>query len=253
MTQAFNLSQLANNLNTSGQLDATDGLVGVLPQANGGTGATALSSVAVTSVTGGTGISVSSSTGAVTITNTAGGVTSLNGATGALTGWQNIATGTFSASTAVNITNLATGYKAIQLIFLYKVNAGSSPILGFRYSTNNGSSYVATNYQLGYIETVGATLSSSISEPATYIPFYASLTLTTTSTQNLNLIFNQTDGTRPSGGTLESSVLNVGAGTGVNYWSNFNLNTTSYINAFQIVRTSGSATITGSYTVLGVK
>lgn len=38
MTQAFNLAQLANNLNTSGQLDATDGLVGVLPVANGGTG-----------------------------------------------------------------------------------------------------------------------------------------------------------------------------------------------------------------------
>ena len=40
MTQAFNLGQLANNLNTSGQLDATDGLVGAVPSANGGTGAT---------------------------------------------------------------------------------------------------------------------------------------------------------------------------------------------------------------------
>jgi hypothetical protein len=48
MTQAFNLSQLANNLNTSGQLDATDGLTGVVPTSNlptipadkGGTGIT---------------------------------------------------------------------------------------------------------------------------------------------------------------------------------------------------------------------
>lgn len=39
MTQAYNLSQLANNLNTSGQLDATDGLVNAVPVANGGTGA----------------------------------------------------------------------------------------------------------------------------------------------------------------------------------------------------------------------
>lgn len=39
MTQAYNLSQLANNLNTSGQLDATDGLVNAVPIANGGTGA----------------------------------------------------------------------------------------------------------------------------------------------------------------------------------------------------------------------
>ena len=38
MTQAYNLSQLANNLNTAGQLDATDGLVNAVPPANGGTG-----------------------------------------------------------------------------------------------------------------------------------------------------------------------------------------------------------------------
>jgi hypothetical protein len=43
MTQAFNLSQLANNLNTSGQLDATDGLTGAVPVANGGTGASVAS------------------------------------------------------------------------------------------------------------------------------------------------------------------------------------------------------------------
>lgn len=42
MTQAFNLAQLANNLNTSGRLDATDGLFGVLPVANGGTGQSSL-------------------------------------------------------------------------------------------------------------------------------------------------------------------------------------------------------------------
>jgi hypothetical protein len=34
MTQAFNLAQLANNLNTSGQLDATDGLSGLVTNAN---------------------------------------------------------------------------------------------------------------------------------------------------------------------------------------------------------------------------
>ncbi len=39
MTQAYNLSQLANNLNSAGQVDATDGLVNAVPVANGGTGA----------------------------------------------------------------------------------------------------------------------------------------------------------------------------------------------------------------------
>ena len=40
MTQAFNLSQLANNLDSAGRLDATDGLVNAVPLANGGTNAT---------------------------------------------------------------------------------------------------------------------------------------------------------------------------------------------------------------------
>lgn len=39
MTQAYNLSQLANNLDSTGRLDATDGLVNSVPVANGGTGA----------------------------------------------------------------------------------------------------------------------------------------------------------------------------------------------------------------------
>lgn len=38
MTAAFNLAQLANNLNTSGQLDATDGLTGLVATANLATG-----------------------------------------------------------------------------------------------------------------------------------------------------------------------------------------------------------------------
>ncbi len=44
MTQAYNLSQLANNLTSSGLLDASDGLVNAVPIANGGTGATTASS-----------------------------------------------------------------------------------------------------------------------------------------------------------------------------------------------------------------
>lgn len=43
MTQAYNLSQLANNLDSSGRLDATDGLVNAVPVANGGTGASSVS------------------------------------------------------------------------------------------------------------------------------------------------------------------------------------------------------------------
>jgi len=40
MTQAFNLSQVANNANSAGQIDASVGLFNATPVANGGTGAT---------------------------------------------------------------------------------------------------------------------------------------------------------------------------------------------------------------------
>jgi hypothetical protein len=42
MTQAFNLALLANNVNTSGQLNAATGLYNATPVANGGTGAATL-------------------------------------------------------------------------------------------------------------------------------------------------------------------------------------------------------------------
>ena len=83
MTASFNISQLANKVNTDGKLDASTGLYNQVPQANGGTGATSLASVAVTSLTAGTGISLSGSTGAITVTNTggAGGATETTSAT----------------------------------------------------------------------------------------------------------------------------------------------------------------------------
>jgi hypothetical protein len=77
MTQAFNLSQLANNINTSGQLDATDGLFGITPIANGGTGASTASSAfsnikqnATDSITGVVELATSSEAIAGTSTNT---------------------------------------------------------------------------------------------------------------------------------------------------------------------------------------
>jgi hypothetical protein len=57
MTQAFNLSQLANRVNSTGQLDASIGLVNGVPFANGGTGGTSPSTAlislgSITSLTG---------------------------------------------------------------------------------------------------------------------------------------------------------------------------------------------------------
>jgi hypothetical protein len=57
MTQAFNLSQLANNVNAAGLLDASIGLNNAVPIANGGTGSSTAASARValgviTSLTG---------------------------------------------------------------------------------------------------------------------------------------------------------------------------------------------------------
>lgn len=86
MTQAFNLSQLANNLNTVGQLDATDGLTGAVPIANGGTGLTSTPSNGQIDIGNGSGftratlsagsnISITNGAGSITIASTAGAPT----------------------------------------------------------------------------------------------------------------------------------------------------------------------------------
>ena len=56
MTQAFNLSQLANNVDTSGLLDASLGLANAVPIANGGTGSTSATNatIALEVITGAT-------------------------------------------------------------------------------------------------------------------------------------------------------------------------------------------------------
>lgn len=74
MTQAFNLSQLANNVNSSGQLDATDGLSGILPVANGGIGTSSLTTNAVVLGNGTSGVTTVSP-------STSGNVLTSNGTT----------------------------------------------------------------------------------------------------------------------------------------------------------------------------
>ena len=60
MTQAYNLSQLANNVNAAGLLDASIGLNNAVPIANGGTGSSTAASakIALTVITSATGSEV---------------------------------------------------------------------------------------------------------------------------------------------------------------------------------------------------
>ena len=82
MTQAFNLSQFANKVNTSGQASLTTAVSGTLPVANGGTnqttytdgqlliGNTTGNTLTKATLTAGTGISVTNGSGAITIAST---------------------------------------------------------------------------------------------------------------------------------------------------------------------------------------
>jgi hypothetical protein len=118
MTQAFNLSQLANNLNTSGQLDATDGLTGAVPVANGGTGQSSLTANAVVLGNGTSGVqTVAPSTSGNILTSngttwvsqapSGGGVTSLNGQTGAITNTNLYVIGSYINGRPANLTSYA--------------------------------------------------------------------------------------------------------------------------------------------------
>jgi hypothetical protein len=85
MTQAYNLSQFANTLNTSGQTALTTGVTGTLPVANGGTnqttytdgqlliGNTTGNTLTKATLTAGSGISVTNGSGSITIASTASG------------------------------------------------------------------------------------------------------------------------------------------------------------------------------------
>lgn len=110
MTAAFNLSQLANNLNTSGQLDATDGLVGSVPVANGGTGRATLTSanVLVGNGTGAVNFVAPGASGNALISNgsawTSGTIAKLSTAAGSAPSYSARAWGSFIGGSSPTLT-----------------------------------------------------------------------------------------------------------------------------------------------------
>lgn len=108
MTQAFNLAQFANKVNTSGQVDASTALTNAVPVANGGTGAATL---AANNVLLGNG----TSTLQTVAPGTAGNVLTSNGTT-----WSS------SAVPGVNSFNTRTGAVTLTNADVLTANAGSA-------------------------------------------------------------------------------------------------------------------------------
>ncbi|CAB4133893.1 hypothetical protein UFOVP263_41 [uncultured Caudovirales phage] len=92
MTQAWNLSQLANKVNTSGQLDAAAGLSGVAPTANGGTnnGSLAVTAGGILYTDGSKAVNSGAGTSGYVLTSGGAGAPTWSplSATGALIGYQ---------------------------------------------------------------------------------------------------------------------------------------------------------------------
>jgi len=121
MTQSYNLSQLANNLNTAGQLDATDGLSGAVPPANGGTG--------ISTYTVGDILYANGSTALAVLSDVATGNALISGGVGASPSWGKVGMathvsgtlgvvngGTGAATLAANNVILGNGTTAVQTV-----------------------------------------------------------------------------------------------------------------------------------------
>ena len=124
MTQAFNLSQLANKVNSSGQLDVSTGLTGSTPVVNGGTGQSTFTNgqllignttgntLTKATLTAGTGVTITNGTGSITIA-ASGGVSSVNGQTGAVVTTTHLGIGATQVLYNFSRTKVASGSTAI--------------------------------------------------------------------------------------------------------------------------------------------
>jgi hypothetical protein len=201
-----------------------------------------------------------------------GGVTSLNGNTGALKGLDLVATTTLSgAVSTISFGSLPTGYSQFIIMGNTRVNGvagGSDTPWGIRISINGGSSYISTGY---YIVSPGWVQPN---DGGAWGPVY------TSSNTNAFVLAGDSGGAAGRGfvgggyayanfyyvldqpstnqyPTLNGSMwsTSTSGSDGVGYVSyGFNNNSTTYVNGVQLVRTGGNKNMDYGYVnIYGVK
>jgi hypothetical protein len=145
MTQSYNLSQLANNLNTAGQLDATDGLSGAVPPANGGTG--------LASYTVGDIIYASGTTALAKLADVATGNVLISGGVGVAPSYGKVGLTTHVSGT-LPVANGGTGLTTLTANNVMLGNGTSSPLFvapgtSGNILTSNGTTWSSAALSLG--------------------------------------------------------------------------------------------------------
>jgi hypothetical protein len=196
--------------------------------------------------------------------SSATGVSSLNGNTGALLGYDKIASATLSGNnSSVNITGIPTGYSQLIIMGEFRVDTGGADtVFPIRLSTNNGSSYIATSsyyqqfvyYDLGTGPNYSNFLADSGFGFAAVGGNGRGWMGGTTGYSTFCVIINQPTTTSFPSCQWNQGFQNTGSDYSWYWGTGFNNSTNSYINAFQITRQSGNKNITGGYiNVFGTK
>lgn len=209
MTQAFNLSQLANKVNTSGQLDASTGLVNITPVANGGTGKSSNSSGTI--LLGAGAAAMTELTGAAT-----NDVVAWNGSTWISTPGNSVAGGDYimrayvSPATYVKPTNV----KAIKVTVVGAGGAGG-PATSTNTAVSCGGGGGGGGAAIRYLDVASIPASPiAITAGAGTNSFGAFASATAGSTGGAGVASNTQVAVGGAGGSGSSGTVNVGGSGG---------------------------------------
>ena len=207
MTQSYNLSQLANNLTSAGQLDATDGLTGAVPPANGGTG---LAAYAVGDI-----LYASGATTLAALSDVATGNALISGGVSVAPSWGKIALTTHVSGTLA-VGNGGTGTTSYGTNTLV-LASGASAFTGLA----PGSTIGAIVRSTGSTFSVGgsaATARSAVTFSATAMAIDCSLSNVFTTTFTANVTTAPTTTNVADGQTINWFITQDGTGSRTMTW-----------------------------------